>query len=212
MRILGVPVTENAPAAIDDLAVIVSAADPRIMGLSWSPPASGYSAITSYEMRHRTSDGSYGSWAEIAGSGPGTTAHTVPNLAIGTTHHFQVRAVASGKGAFPLVTAEATTTADPSAITDPEAEAGDGQVTLIWTTPSDSGFTITRYEVRQRTGNGAWNPWTEISGSDANTTSHSVSNLTNGTSYGFQVRVVNSLLRDNHIVKERRLPGARGQQ
>ena len=45
--------------------------------------------------------------------------------------------------------------------------------------------------MRRRDSGGSWSRWAGITGSGAATTSHTVTQLTNGTGYGFQVRAVN---------------------
>ena len=80
----------------------------------------------------------------------------------------------------------------PAAVTNLAAVAGDQQVTLSWTDPNNTS--ITTYQYRQSTDGGSnWSPdWTNITGSDENTTSHTVENLTNDTAYTFEVRAVNA--------------------
>ena len=78
----------------------------------------------------------------------------------------------------------------PAAPTGLTATAGNGSVTLAWSDPSNSS--ITRYEYQMRSAGVAWSAWTAIPGSGASTTSHVVSNLTNGTEYRYKVRAVNS--------------------
>ena len=70
------------------------------------------------------------------------------------------------------------------------ATAGDMQVTLSWTNPSDS--TITGYQYRQKAGAAAWGSWTDIPGSGAATTGYTVTSLANGTEYRFRIRAVNA--------------------
>ena len=65
------------------------------------------------------------------------------------------------------------------------ADGGDEQVTLSWEAPDDGGFAITDYEVRIN-GRGSW-----IFIGSTHTT-HTVTGLTNGTVYVFQVRAVNA--------------------
>ena len=68
------------------------------------------------------------------------------------------------------------------------AEAGDGEVLLSWTAIAAA----TRWEYRQRIGDGAWSGWTTVAGSGSGTTEHTVADLENGEAYGFQVRAVSA--------------------
>ncbi len=63
------------------------------------------------------------------------------------------------------------------------------QVTLTWTDPGDA--TITKWQYRQKAGSAAWGSETNIPGSLASTTEHTITGLTDGTAYQFQVRAVN---------------------
>ena len=79
---------------------------------------------------------------------------------------------------------QAPTVTVPGAPTGLKAEAGDKQVKLTWTAPaSDGGSEITRYEVSMNGGT-----WKATGGT---TTTYTVTGLTNGTEYTFQVRAVN---------------------
>ena len=71
---------------------------------------------------------------------------------------------------------------------DLTATAGDGQVTLKWSDPSDS--TITKYQYSQRVGYAYWLEWTDMPDSSAGTTTYTVTGLTNGTAYTFELRAV----------------------
>ena len=77
--------------------------------------------------------------------------------------------------------------AAPSSLT---ASPSDGQVALSWTDPGDA--TISGYELRYKAGSAAYGSWADISGSDADTTSHTVTGLTNGTVHSFDLRAENS--------------------
>jgi len=61
--------------------------------------------------------------------------------------------------------------------------AGNRRATLSWDNPGNSD--ITKYQYRQGSGS-----WTDIANSDADTTSHVVTGLTNDVTYSFQVRAV----------------------
>ena len=67
---------------------------------------------------------------------------------------------------------------------------GNRQVMLEWDDTDDD--TIVRYQYRyQNASDTAWNPdWTNIPGSDANTTAFTLTGLTNGIEYTFEVRAV----------------------
>ena len=80
----------------------------------------------------------------------------------------------------------------PAAVTNLAAVAGDQQVMLSWSNPNNAS--ITGYQYRQSTDSGSnWSPdWTNITGSDKNTTSHTVTSLTNDTVYTFEIRAVNA--------------------
>ena len=72
----------------------------------------------------------------------------------------------------------------------PVATAGPGKVDLTWADPNDAS--ITKYQYRQKEGSGDFGNWKNIPGSGASTTSHTVTGLTGGTAYTFQIRAVNA--------------------
>ena len=165
--------------------------------LRWRAPTNdGGEPITHYEYEQ---DGS-GTWISTGGT---ATSHTVRGLNNGQTYTFRVRAVnALGNGA--VVTLEATPSPStgrggggggggpritvPSAPRNLLAEGGDGQVKLTWEAPEDDGGSAIRdYEYRI---NGVRGRWISIGSTD---TTHTVTGLTNGTVYVFQVRAVNRI-------------------
>ncbi|TGG90063.1 MAG: hypothetical protein ERJ67_11555, partial [Aphanocapsa feldmannii 277cV] len=161
------------PSAPSDLSATASNGK---VTLSWSNP--GNATITDYEV---SSNGGT-TFSAISGSDASTTSHTLTGLTNRTTYTFAVRAMnASGKGASSSVSA---TPADkPSAPSGLKAKAGHGEITLSWDDPGNA--TISKYHLSI---NGT--PYTTISGSDAITTSHTVTGLTNGTTYTLAVRAV----------------------
>ncbi|MCY4576910.1 MAG: fibronectin type III domain-containing protein, partial [Candidatus Kaiserbacteria bacterium] len=74
----------------------------------------------------------------------------------------------------------------PASVT---ATRGDTQVTLGWAAASGAPNHIRGYQYRSKASDSqTWGSWTDISGSDHTTTSHTVTGLTNDTPYDFQVR------------------------
>ena len=70
------------------------------------------------------------------------------------------------------------------------ATAVSGQVTISWDDFGDPA--VSHFEARQsEDGGDTWTTWETIPGSDATTTDHTVSGLTNGVAYTFQIRPVN---------------------
>ncbi len=82
------------------------------------------------------------------------------------------------------------TTTVPAKPAGLSAEAGNRQVKLTWTDPDDDS--ITRYNMRQKKGAAAWGSWTAIPGSDADTTTYTVTGLDNDVEYRFRIRARNS--------------------
>ena len=81
----------------------------------------------------------------------------------------------------------------PSAPGKPTATAEDRRVALTWTSGGDSGSPIIEWQVSRKTGDGAWGAWEAIPGSGSSTTGHTVTGLTNGTTYKFRVRAVSGV-------------------
>ena len=80
-------------------------------------------------------------------------------------------------------------TTKPAAPTGLSAEAGNGEVVLTWTDPDDDS--ITGYRVQRRKGSAAWGSWASISGSDADTVTHTVTGLDNDSEYRIRIQAVN---------------------
>ena len=105
-----------------------------------------------------------------------------------------VKAKASGHtGATDLGTGTVTVTATAEAAaakpTGLSARGAPQSAVLTWTNPTDS--TITGYAVSRKLSTASsWDAWATISGSNASTVTHTVTSLTNGTSYDFRIRAL----------------------
>ena len=155
--------------------------------LTWDALSSstdtGGSALTGWKYQQDTGD-----WTDIQGSGASTTSHTVTGLTNGTEYTFKVRAVnAQGEGAeSDAAKATPSTTPAKPTLSATDNQQASGTVKLSWTAGGTGGSAITGWKYQQDTGD-----WTDIQGSGASTTSYTVTGLTNGTDYTFQVRAVN---------------------
>ena len=112
-------------------------------------------------------------------------------LTNGTAYVFQVAAEsASVTGAFGQSAAVTprTTAGTPTSV---QGTSGNGQVSLVWTAPvSNGGAAITDYRVQYSSNGGT--TWTRFADGTSTATSATVTGLTNGTAYVFQVRAVNA--------------------
>ena len=81
----------------------------------------------------------------------------------------------------------------PSAPRNLAAGARDGEARLTWQAPlTDNGQAVTGYEYRHKAGTGSFGAWTDILGSNGNTTEYTVKSLTNRTLYTFEVQAENT--------------------
>ena len=166
--------------------------------LSWTAPDDNGSPITHYEYRLSDDGGPTWSpdWTTIPDSDAQTTSYTVESLTNGTEYTFEVRAVnAAGRGTAAQVSA--TPRPRPDAVANLEATPDNEQVVLRWEAPpSDGEAEITGYQYRYgSTSHDSWTDsepaWADVS-SGAAARNQTVSSLTNGTEYTFEVRAVNS--------------------
>ena len=151
--------------------------------LTWAT-GSSILPITQYQFR---GDGSGRGWQDISGSDANTTRHTVTSLTNGRSYSLQVRAVnRTGSGeASDWVTA--TPMGPPDQPVGLTATPDANSVILNWSAAS-ADENITRYQFQ---GDSSGRGWQNIPGSDASTTSYTVTGLTNGQTYTFRVRAVN---------------------
>ncbi len=175
---------DNPPLAPTGLTLVQ--AGPSSIALSWTAPSNtGRPAVRSYDLQYR--QGNSGNFT----NGPQnvtTTSATISRLSASTTYQVQVRATNDdGDGPWsPSWTGQTGAAQPPGAPTNLRTTPGNGQVTLHWTAPTETGATpITHYEYEQN-GDGTWH----TTGGPA--TSHTVSGLTNGQTHTFRIRAVNS--------------------
>lgn len=161
------------------------------VSLTWTAPIdNGGSAITDYSIRYSSTGGA--SWTTVVHP-PGTsTFATVSGLSNGTAYLFEVAAVNGvGTGSYSSPSAAVTPATIPGNPTAPTGAAGVQQVSLSWNAPADGGSAITDYVVRYSDNGGV--SWSTFSHTPSAVTSTSVTGLTQGATYVFDVAAVNDV-------------------
>ena len=154
--------------------------------VNWTAPSSdgGY-AITGYTVTS-SPGGLIGS-----SSGSQSTA-TVSGLTDGTPYTFTVTATNSiGTGSSSSPSTPVTPIGRPGAPTGVTAAPGNANALVTWNAPAANGSPITSYTVTPYISGTAQSP-TTLNGSPP-ATSVTITNLTNGTPYTFQVTATNSV-------------------
>lgn len=161
--------------------------------VTWNAPTTnGGSPITDYSVEYSAAP--YTSWS-VATTSVTLTHYTVTGLTNGTSYEFQVAASnAAGPGAWSTPSAPtipATTANAPTGVT-PTSNVSTS-VPLSWTAPTSTGGTpVTSYTIEYSPS--PYTTWAiaTTSPSSCTTTSCTVTGLTNGTSYEFQVAAINN--------------------
>jgi PKD repeat protein len=185
VEVISLPVPPSAPLNLTALS------GDSFVNLSWQAPASdGGSPIINYQVRRGTSPGTE---SFLADAGPSLWFNDT-GLTNGITYYYKVTAEnAQGEGPSSIemeaVPTQAVIPTVPSAPQDLIAIAGDSQVTLTWIAPSsDGGSPITNYNVYDVSSDEAI--LVDILG---NVLTYNVTSLTNGQTYYYLVRAVNSV-------------------
>ena len=172
--------------------LVASAGDGSVL-LSWTVPTSdGGSPITGYNVYRGTSPG--GGAATPVASNVASSSFTDTGLTNGTTYYYKVAAV-NAVGTSPQ-SGEASATPQ-TAVTAPSAPQGltatgsNGAVQLSWSAPaSNGGAAVTGYNVYR--GKSAGGEGSTPVATNVTTTNFTDSPLTNGTTYYYTVKAINS--------------------
>jgi len=166
-------------------------ADDTSVVLNWTAPTvTGGTAITDYTVESSSDSGT--TWTAFSHDASTTASLRVTGLTNGTAYTFRVSAVNAVGTGTASATASATPVTTPTAATSVAGTAGNAQVALTWTAPTDNGGTaITDYTVESSSDAGT--TWTTFADGTSTTASATVTGLTNGTSYTFRVSPVNSV-------------------
>ena len=140
------------------------------VSLSWDNPSDD--SITRYQYRIKTVDagGDYGEWTDIGGSSASTTSTTITVTGSGR-RNVQTRAVnAEGSGSHTVAS-----TGVPAAPSRLKAVlVSGGSVILSWNDPGDDSIDNYQYRIKNISTGSAYGNWTDIGGSSASTTGHTL--------------------------------------
>ncbi|MHB8606240.1 MAG: PKD domain-containing protein, partial [Thermoplasmatota archaeon] len=108
----------------------------------------------------------------------------------GTTYQIQLGGYKAATGTAKIWIAGCGGSSVPGAPTGLSATAGNGQVSLSWTAPSNGGSAITNYKIYRSTTSGSETSYSQTGGSN---TSYVDKKATNGVTYYYKVSAVNSI-------------------
>jgi L-lactate utilization protein LutC len=160
------------------------------VSLSWTAPSSnGGSPITDYTIQYSTNGGA--TWTPFTDGTSTATTATITGLTNGSDYMFHVAAVnVAGTGGWSLSFSAVTPRTVPTLPTSVIGTVGNSQVSLNWTAPTDNGGSaITDYAIQYSSDGGL--SWTSFPHSASAASAATVTGLSNGTSYVFQVAAVN---------------------
>jgi len=163
------------------------------VSLSWIAPSDdGGCPVSDYTILYSTGGVI---WTTFPHSASAATTATVTGLSNGTGYMFQVAAVnAAGTGTYSASSFAVVPGGSDTVLNAPSnimGIAGNGQVSLSWTAPSDNGgSTVTDYTIQYSTNGGvSWNNYVHL---PSTATTATVTGLTNSTSYVFRVAALNA--------------------
>ncbi|MCY4509686.1 MAG: fibronectin type III domain-containing protein [Acidobacteria bacterium] len=190
--VVGPTTIERPDATIPGVPANVELSTPGgTLTLTWDEPGNAAEAPpTGYEAQYRKVGTAH--WRHWTGTGLG---RTLSGLTAGDEYRARVRAIsgtATGLWALAGPVTIPDNTSIPGQPGPPTAIVGAGEVTVTWNPPEPlECCPITKWEVGYRTLQATSYTWVTVPDSGPDTTSHTLTNLTSGTTYVFVVRATN---------------------
>jgi hypothetical protein len=159
--------------------------------VSWlAPTSTGGVPITAYQVQASFDAGS--NWAEVREVPGSQRAVAIDDLVVGRDVCFRVAAInVAGIGPPSKPTAVFTPMGPPGPPQSLCSESGDRQVRLTWSPPvNDGGYGIVDYAVRMSTDEGG--TWVDVPRGASAECITSITGLTNGRTYQFEVSAMNA--------------------
>jgi hypothetical protein len=172
----------STPSGVQNLAATIS--DSQIT-LNWVAPSdTGGTSITAYNISYSSSSSSGSVTANASANG-----NTFSSLTNGITYYFQVNAI-NAVGPGPTAGISAMPATYPSSPQNFNGTGINGGVNLSWSAPSSFGAISMTYNIQYSTY--STGPWTQSLYNPYSATTASITGLTNGTTYYFQLQAVNN--------------------
>lgn len=172
----------STPSVVQNLASTIS--DSQIT-LNWVAPSNGGTPITSYNISYNSSISSGAATANASATG-----YTITSLTNGITYYFQVNAI-NAVGSGPSAGISAMPATYPTSPQNFTGTGINGGVNLSWVAPSSFGAISMTYNIQYSTYS-TGGPWTQSLYNPYSATTASITGLTNGTTYYFQLQAVNN--------------------
>ncbi len=184
--------TDQKPATPSGIRAGVTPPGDGFGHFDWNDPSDP--SIIKYQYRKREGQsGAWSGWAEMPGSGATTKSYRFTGLTNFVNNYIDIRAVnlnGESSGSSDSGSASVFPRHPLPAPTGLTAAPGNQEVELSWSMPSGAwDSSVTAYQYQKKEGSGDWGAWTQGS-SSRSTTKHTVTGLTNGTTYSFQVRAM----------------------
>ena len=179
------------PATVDATRVVANGQNGQV-AVSWVVPGNGGAAITQAQATAfdlLTGGSQIATCTTTTNLTPGATAGcTITGLTNGTTYYISIQSDnATGWSARSAPRVPATPSVDPGPVANVVATGGDAQATVTWTPGSTGQSSLTGYTILCSTGG----VYTSCGSAGASATSATVTGLTNGVTYTFEVEATN---------------------
>ena len=165
--------TTSAPAAasVGSLSRLRAALVGGSVSLSWISPYDDAVSKYQYQIKTMGAGGDYGTWTDVPGSG---TSTVVFSIAVTGSERRNVRVRAVNAAGASLYYGVASTDV-PDAPSELRATLSGNTISLSWDDPDDDFIDSYWYRIRKAGTGNAYSALTEIEGSDASTTSTTIS-------------------------------------
>ena len=206
----------GTPGPRDIGRIILTSTTPGTIDASWVAPSE---APANYRISWAKVGDPYLTWTDSTGNAfPTDLAHTITGLEAGETYNVKVRASYSGtagdwSGDVTITIAETATNTIAETATNTIAETATNTIAvpgtpvnigvspgssstldISWQAPAfDGGSSITGYTVQWKAASGDWTVPSDVSEAATTGTSHTITGLTNGTTYAVRVFATNSI-------------------